>query len=60
MAKSKEPVDNCHDPAVIKQFEQYITAVAAKRIENKKNGIKWTQDNATKVYNECYREIYDT
>ena len=51
-------VVNCHDFKEIQKFEKYMTLVTTRRKENKKNGIKFSQENAAKLMCECYKEIY--
>jgi hypothetical protein len=54
---STDTVD-CHDFKEIQKFEKYMELVSKRRKENKKNGIKFSQENATKLMMECYEEIY--
>jgi hypothetical protein len=48
----------CHDFEEIQKFDKYLDLIAVRRKENKKNGIKWSADNATRIMAECYKVIY--
>jgi hypothetical protein len=48
----------CHDFEEIQKFDRFMKLVTDRRKENKKNGIKNTQENYTKLTAECYKEIY--